>query len=177
MTEAIGKVMISAEEIRRKVQELGECISRDYAGKDPVLIGVLKGSVVFLADLMRAVSIPHRVDFMAVSSYGSGTRTSGVVRITKDLDESITSQDVLVVEDIVDTGLTLHYLLDILNARDPNSLRVCALLDKPSRRKVDVPITYRGFEIPDTFVVGYGLDYDQRYRNLPDIRALSRLTP
>ena len=177
MTEAIGKVIMPAEEIRRKVRELGERISRDYADKDPVLIGVLKGSVVFLADLMRAISIPHRVDFMAVSSYGSGTKTSGVVRITKDLDESITGQDVLVVEDIVDTGLTLSYLLDILQARNPKSLRVCALLDKPARRKVDVPIAYRGFEIPDTFVVGYGLDYDQRYRNLPDIRALSRLTP
>lgn len=174
MIETIGDVLISAEEIGRKVRELGGRISEDYAGKDPVLVGVLKGSVVFLADLMRAISVPHRVDFMAVSSYGSGTETSGVVRITKDLDESITGEDVLIVEDIVDTGLTLHYLLDLLQARRPKSLRVCAFLDKPSRRQVDIAVAYRGFEIPDDFVVGYGLDYDQRYRNLPDVRVLVR---
>ena len=174
MIETIGDALISAEEIGRKVRELGEWISEDYAGKDPVLVGVLKGSMVFLADLMRAISVPHRVDFMAVSSYGSGTETSGVVRITKDLDESITGEDVLIVEDIVDTGLTLHYLLDVLQARRPKSVRVCTLLDKLSRRQVDVSVAYRGFEIPDEFVVGYGLDYDQRYRNLPDVRVLVR---
>ena len=146
--------------------ELGAEINRDYAGRDLVMIGVLKGAVLFLADLMRELEIPCEVDFMAVSSYGSATDSSGVVRILKDLDASIAGRDVLLVEDIVDSGLTLHYLLKNLRARDPRSLEVCALLTKPERRRVDLPIRYVGFEIPNRFAIGYGLDHGQRYRNL-----------
>ncbi len=152
--------------------ELGSQISRDYAGRDLVMVGVLRGAVVFIADLLRSLDIACEIDFMAVSSYGSSRDSSGVVRILKDLDDSITGRDVLIVEDIVDSGLTLNYLIRNLRARDPGSLEVCALLTKPERRRVDVPIRYTGFEIPNTFVVGYGLDHAQRYRHLPYVAEL-----
>jgi hypoxanthine phosphoribosyltransferase len=169
---AIGEVLVEAEDLQRRVRELGAEISADYEGKDLVMIGVLKGAVLFLADLMRELDVPCEVDFMAVSSYGSATDSSGVVRILKDLDASIEGRDVLLVEDIVDSGLTLHYLLKSLGARDPRSLEVCALLTKPERRRVDLPIKYTGFEIPNRFAIGYGLDHAQRYRNLPYVAAL-----
>jgi len=162
---------VSAEDLRRRVAELGAEISRDYAGRSLLLIGVLKGAVFFLSDLMRFIDVPVEVDFMAVASYGSATDSSGVVRILKDLDAAI---DDLIVEDIVDSGLTLQYLLRNLGSRNPRSLEVCALLTKPERRKVDLPTRYVGFEIPDRFVVGYGLDYGERHRNLPFVAALER---
>ena len=170
----LGEVLVTAEDLQRRVIELGEEISRDYAGKSLLLIGVLKGAVFFLSDLMRYIDIPVEVDFMAVASYGSATDSSGVVRILKDLDASIEGRDVLIVEDIVDSGLTLQYLLRNLGSRNPRSLEVCALLTKPERRKVDLPTRYVGFEIPDRFVVGYGLDYAERHRNLPFVAALER---
>ena len=168
----IERVLFSQETISKRVCELGATISRDYVGKDLLLVGILKGSVVFLADLLRAISIEVNIDFMAVSSYGAHSESSGVVRILKDLDKSIRGRHVLLIEDIVDTGLTLNYLLDILKAREPASIRVCALLDKPSRRKTEVQAQYSGFSIPDEFVVGYGLDFNERYRNLPAICVL-----
>jgi hypoxanthine phosphoribosyltransferase len=177
-TYRLGGIIITKEEISTRVSELAAEIQKDH-GVDPVLlVGVLKGSVVFLSDLMRCMdsSIPVELDFLAVSSYGSSTQSSGIVRITKDLDEEITDRKVLVVEDIVDTGLTLHYLLNILRERSPKTIGVCTLLDKPDRRRVSVDITYRGFEIPDEFVVGYGLDYSGRWRNLPDIHVLRTTT-
>jgi len=169
---AIGETLVSADDLQRRVRELGEEISRDYEGRDLVMIGVLKGAVLFLADLMRALTVPCEIDFMAVSSYGSATDSSGVVRILKDLDASVESRDVLLVEDIVDSGLTLHYLLKNLRARNPGSLEVCALLTKPERRRIDLPIRYVGFEIPNRFAIGYGLDHAQRYRNLDYVAAL-----
>ena len=169
---AIGEVLVESEDLQRRVRELGAEISVDYAGRDLVMIGVLKGAVLFLADLMRELEVPCEVDFMAVSSYGSATDSSGVVRILKDLDASIEGRDVLLIEDIVDSGLTLHYLLKSLGARDPRSLEVCALLTKPERRRIDDPIKYVGFEIPNRFAIGYGLDHGQRYRNLPYVAAL-----
>mgnify|MGYP005847073795 CR=1 FL=1 len=172
MLEDIEKVWIEAEAIQKRVKEMGEAITRDYRDKDLVLVGVLKGAAFFLVDLARAISPPLAMDFIAVSSYGPSTKSSGVVSIRKDLDESIADKDVLLIEDIVDTGLTLGYLLRILQARQPRSLQVCALLDKPARRIVEHLIAYKGFEIPDKFVVGYGLDYKQRYRNLPFIGTL-----
>jgi hypoxanthine phosphoribosyltransferase len=171
---AVGEVLVSAEEVQRRVAELGEQISRDYAGRSLLLIGVLKGAVFFLSDLMRFIEVPVEVDFMAVASYGSATDSSGVVRILKDLDASIEGRDVLIVEDIVDSGLTLQYLMRNLGSRNPSTLEVCALLTKPERRKVDLPTRYVGFEIPNRFVVGYGLDYDERHRNLPFVAALER---
>src|ERR1700682_2193806 len=171
---AIGETLVSSEELKRRVAELGEEVSRDYEGRDLVLVGVLKGAVLFLADLMRDLTVPCEVDFMAVSSYGSQTDSSGVVRILKDLDASIEGRDVLIVEDIVDSGLTLPYLLRNLGSRNPRTLEVCALLVKPERRKVDLPTRYVGFEIADRFVVGYGLDYAERYRNLPFVAALDK---
>ncbi len=173
---ALGEVLVSADDLGRRVLELGEEISRDYAGKSLLLIGVLKGAVFFLSDLMRYIDIPVEVDFMAVASYGSATDSSGVVRILKDLDASIEGRDVLIVEDIVDSGLTLQYLLRNLGSRNPRTLEVCALLTKPERRKVDLPTRYVGFEIPDRFVVGYGLDYAELHRNLPFVAALERQT-
>jgi hypoxanthine phosphoribosyltransferase len=167
----IVEILISAVAINDQVQELGRQISQAYAGNDPVLITILKGAVVFLVDLMRAITIPHTIDFMAISSYGAEGPT-GIVRIVKDLDQTITGRHVLVVEDVVDTGLTLGYLLRMLQARNPASLRICTLLDRSVRRIVNLPIAFRGFEIPDRFVVGYGLDYQQRYRNLPFIGVL-----
>jgi len=168
----LGEVLVSAEDLQRRVGELGEQISRDYSGRSLLLVGVLKGAVFFLSDLMRFIDIPVEVDFMAVASYGSATDSSGVVRILKDLDAAIEGRDVLIVEDIVDSGLTLQYLLRNLGSRNPRSLEVCALLTKPARRKVDLPARYVGFEIPDRFVVGYGLDYAERHRNLPFVAAL-----
>lgn len=168
---APDQVVISEEQLRRRVAELGAEISRDYAGRTPVLVAVLKGSFVFLADLVRAVTVPVNVDFMAITSYGAGKR-GGVVRIEKDLDLAITGRDVLFVEDIVDTGLTLGYLMKNLGAREPKSLAVCTLLDRRARRLTKLPIRYVGFEVPDRFLVGYGLDQREKYRNLPHLAAL-----
>jgi hypoxanthine phosphoribosyltransferase len=169
----IGEVLVSAENLTRRVAELGEEISGDYRGRELILVGVLKGAVIFIADLMRALDVDCQIDFMAVSSYGSTTDSSGVVRILKDLDVAIGGRDVLIVEDIIDSGLTLNYLMRNLRARDPRSLEVCALLTKPERRRVDLPIRYVGFEIPNRFAVGYGLDHAQRYRNLDYVAALA----
>ncbi len=170
----VGEVLVTADELQRRVGELGREISSDYAGRPLLLIGVLKGAVFFLSDLMRFIDIPVEVDFMAVASYGSATDSSGVVRILKDLDAAIEGRDVLIVEDIVDSGLTLQYLMRNLGSRGPRSLEVCALLTKPERRKVDLPTRYVGFEIPDRFVVGYGLDYAERHRNLPYVAVLEQ---
>jgi len=177
VTDEIGEVLVTAEALQRRVAELGEEISRDYEGRDLVLVGVLKGAVPFIADLMRHLSVPCELDFMAVSSYGSRTDSSGVVRILKDLDAPIDDRDVLIVEDIIDSGLTLHYLLRNLKARNPGSLEVCALLTKPERRRIDLPTRYVGFEIPNRFAIGYGLDHEQRYRNLDYVAALSEEKP
>jgi hypoxanthine phosphoribosyltransferase len=170
---AIGEVLVPAEELQRRIRELGAEISRDYADRDLIMIGVLKGAVLFLADLMRELTVPCEVDFMAVSSYGSATDSSGVVRILKDLDSSIEGRNVLIVEDIIDSGLTLQYLLRNLRARNPASVEVCALLTKPDRRRVELPIRYVGFEIPNRYVIGYGLDYAQQYRNLDCVAVLN----
>jgi hypoxanthine phosphoribosyltransferase len=170
---AIGRVLVSEEELTRRVKELGAELSEAYAGRDLVLIGVLKGAVFFVSDLMRQMEVSAELDFMAVSSYGSATKSSGVVRILKDLDSAIQGRDVLIVEDIVDSGLTLRYLLRSLRGRNPRTLEVCALLVKPDARVVDVPVKYVGFEIPNEFVVGYGLDYQQRYRGLPYVAILA----
>lgn len=174
LEEDISTVLISEEEIARRVAELGQQISQDYAGKDLMLVGILKGCVLFLSDLIRHIHVPVAFDFVAVSSYGADTKSSGVVRILKDLDESVESKHVLVVEDIVDTGLTLRlsYLLENLRSRRAASVKVCTLLDKPSRRRVDVPVDYRGFTVEDRFVVGYGMDYQGKYRSLPYIGLL-----
>src|SRR5207253_4459350 len=160
-------------QIEDRIRELGEQISDDYEGKDLLLVGVLKGAVFFLSDLMRLIEVPVEVDFMAVASYGSATDSSGVVRILKDLDAAIEGRDVLIVEDIIDSGLTLQYLMRNLGSRNPRSLEVCALLCKPDRRKVELPTRYVGFQIPNRFVVGYGLDYDERHRNLPYVAVLN----
>jgi hypoxanthine phosphoribosyltransferase len=170
---AIGQILVQRDELAHKVRQLGEQITADYEGKELFLIGVLKGAVFFLSDLMRHIDVPCEVDFMAVSSYGSETESSGVVRILKDLDAPIEGRDVVIVEDIVDSGLTLQYLLRTLKARGPASLEVCALLTKPERRKVDLPIKYTGFEIPNRFAIGYGLDHGEQYRNLPYVAALA----
>jgi hypoxanthine phosphoribosyltransferase len=170
---AIGEVLVSEERLQARVAELGAEISRDYEGRDLVMIGVLKGAVLFLSDLMRSITVPCEVDFMAVSSYGSKSDSSGVVRILKDLDAPIEDRDVLIVEDIIDSGLTLQYLLRNLRARNPRSLEVCSLLTKPERRRVELPIKYVGFEIPNRFAIGYGLDYAQRHRNLSYVAVLA----
>lgn len=170
--DEISEVLLTAEAIDRKVQELGAKISQDYQGQELTVIGILKGAVPFMADLIREITVPLRYDFMAVSSYGASTKSSGVVQIVKDLDQNITNQNVLVVEDIVDTGLTLTYLKENLLSRHPASLKICTLLDKPSRREVDINPDYNGFVIPDRFVVGYGLDYSERFRQLPFIGVL-----
>ena len=171
MNEDIAKVLIREEDIRKRIKELGEEISRDYHGKKPVLVTVLRGAIIFLCDLMREISIPVTLDFLSISSYPGPTHT-GIVRILKDLDENIENQHVILIEDIIDTGLTLNYILRTLKERKPTDVRVCTLLDKRARRIVDIPIEYRGFEIPDEFVVGYGMDYNQHYRNLPFIGVL-----
>jgi hypoxanthine phosphoribosyltransferase len=170
---AIGEILVQADDLQHRVRELGAEISRDYEGRNLLLIGVLKGAVFFLSDLMRHIEIPCEVDFMAVASYGSATDSSGVVRILKDLDAPLEDRHVLIVEDIVDSGLTLHYLLRNLGARNPQSLEVCALLTKPERRKVELPTRYVGFEIPNKFAIGYGLDHAERFRNLPYVAALA----
>ena len=169
---AIGKILVSSEDLQRRVAELGAEISRDYDGRDLMLVGVLKGAVLFLADLMRNIDVPCEIDFMAVSSYGSQTDSSGVVRILKDLDASVQDRHVLIVEDIIDSGLTLQYLMRNLRAREPASVEVCALLTKPERLRVDLSPRYVGFEIPNEFAIGYGLDHAQHYRNLNYVAAL-----
>ncbi|MDQ6692308.1 MAG: hypoxanthine phosphoribosyltransferase [Candidatus Dormibacteraeota bacterium] len=169
----IGEILVPAEDLQRRVGELGAEISCDYDGRDLLLVGVLKGAVFFLSDLMRQISIPCQLDFMAVASYGSATDSSGVVRILKDLDGAIEGREVLIVEDIVDSGLTLQYLLRSLGARNPATLEVCALLTKPERRKVELPTRYVGFEIANRFAIGYGLDHAERHRNLPYVAALA----
>ena len=173
MHDDIKTVLVSEEQLKAKVAELGAQISRDYAGKNLVLVSILKGSVVFMADLMRAVSIPCNIDFMVVSSYGgSNTTTSGLVKIIKDLDGDLSGKDVLIVEDILDTGVTLSNLVPMLKMRNPSSVKICTILDKPSRRKAAIQPDYEGFQVPDEFVVGYGLDYDEKYRNLPYVGVL-----
>ena len=170
---AIGEILVQADDLQHRVRELGEEISRDYAGRDLLLVGVLKGAVFFLSDLMRHIAVPCELDFMAVASYGSATDSSGVVRILKDLDVALEGRHVLIVEDIVDSGLTLQYLLRNLGARNPATMEVCALLTKPARLKVALEPRYVGFEIPNRFVVGYGLDHNERYRNLPYVAVLN----
>ncbi len=170
----IEKVLISEEELAEIVKRIGAQISEDYKDKDLLLVSVLKGSVVFMADLMRAITIPCNIDFMAVSSYGSGSKSSGVVKIIKDLDKSIEGKDLLIVEDILDSGRTLNYIKDILFARNPKSIRICTLFDKPDRREVDLFADYIGCKVPNEFIVGYGLDYNEYYRNVPYIGALKR---
>jgi len=167
-----GEILVEEAELRARIAELGEEISTYYDGRDLLLIGVLKGAVFFMADLMRHLTVPCEVDFMAISSYGASTDSSGVVRILKDLDINIEGRDVLVVEDIIDSGLTLSYLMRNLEAREPASLEICALLTKPDRREIEVPVRYVGFEIPNRFVIGYGLDFAERYRNLPYVGVL-----
>src|SRR3954447_8327157 len=172
LTRGVSKVLIEEDAVAARVAELGSEISNDYADKDLLLVGVLKGAVFFMADLMRQLTIPCEVDFMAISSYGAATDSSGVVRILKDLDINIEGREVLVVEDIIDSGLTLSYLMRMLESRNPASLEVCALLTKPARREIDVRVRYTGFEIPNEFVIGYGLDFGERYRNLPYVAVL-----
>lgn len=172
MTNDILKVLISQQELHKKVEELGAQISRDYAGKNLMMVSVLKGSVVFMADLMRAVTVPCEIDFMSVSSYGHGVKTSGVVKIVKDLDIDLKNRDLLIVEDILDSGMTLNYIKNMLEQRGTRSIKICTLLDKPERRQVDLQADYSGFSVPDEFVVGYGLDFAERYRNLPYVGVL-----
>lgn len=172
MDQDILKVLITEQELKECVRKLGEQISRDYQGKNLLMVSVLKGSVVFMSDLMRSITIPARIDFMSVSSYGSGVKTSGVVKIIKDLDQQLEGKDLLIVEDILDSGMTLSYLSQLLKARNPKSIRIATLLDKPERRTADIQADYYGFRVPDAFVVGYGLDYDEKYRNLPYIGVL-----
>ena len=173
MINDIEKVLLSQDDLKEIVERLGKEISNDYKDKKLVLVSVLKGSVVFMADLMRAITIPCNIDFMSVSSYGSGTKTSGVVKIIKDLDADVVNgADLLIVEDILDSGVTLEYLMKVISVRNPNSIKICTLLDKPERRKANVYANYSGAQIPDAFVVGYGLDYDEKYRNLPFVGAL-----
>jgi len=168
----IDHILVTSDQLREEIARIGERITADYTGKELLLVGVLKGAIMFMVDLARSIDLPVTIDFMAVASYGASTQTSGIVRILKDLDNSIEGKHVLVVEDIIDSGLTLNYTLETLRARNPASLRVCALLNKKERRQVDVPVDYVCFEIPDEFVVGYGLDFNQIYRNLPFIGVL-----
>ena len=172
MLQDIERVLLSEEQLQQRVRELGEEISKEYAGKEILMIGVLRGAVMFMADLARAIAVPVMIDFMAVSSYGTSTSSSGIVRILKDLDEEVAGKHVLIVEDIIDSGLTLSYLVDNIKSRQPASVRICTLLKKPERRKVDLEVNYNGFVVPDEFVVGYGLDYAEKYRNLPFIGIL-----
>ena len=172
--EDISTVLLTEEQLQKRAAELGAAISRDFAGKEPIFVGVLKGCFVFMADLMRYVDLPCSVDFMAVSSYGAGTSTTGAVKINKDLNQNIEGRDIILVEDILDSGVTLHYLTQYLEVRQPASITIATLMDKPARRKAPVYADYSCFEIPDAFVVGYGLDYNERYRNLPYIGVLKR---
>jgi hypoxanthine phosphoribosyltransferase len=170
--KGVAEILIDEDDLQRRITELGEEISSDYGGRDLLLLGVLKGAVFFMSDLMRRLTIPCEIDFMAISSYGASTDSSGVVRILKDLDINIEGRHVLVVEDIIDSGLTLSYLMRMLESREPASLEICALLTKPERREIDVDVRYTGFEIPNRFVIGYGLDFAERYRNLPYVAVL-----
>ena len=172
MNDDILRVLYSEEELEAKCAELGAQISKDYEGKNLLLVSVLKGAVVFMTDLMRHITVPCSIDFMVVSSYGRGVKTSGVVKIVKDLDADLAGKDLLIVEDILDTGMTLHYLKQLLQDRNPNSIRIATLLDKPERRRAAVRADYVGYQVPDEFVVGYGLDYDEKYRNLPYVGIL-----
>ena len=172
MHDDVGEVLISHQQIRERTEELGRQITEDYDGKDPLLICILKGGLMFLADLMRAIDLPLEIDFIAVSSYGDSTESSGVVRILMDLERNIQGRHVLIVEDIIDTGRTLSYIIENLRTRGPASIKVCTLLDKPARRELEIPIDYVGFTIPDRFVIGYGLDYGEIYRNLPFVGIL-----
>jgi hypoxanthine phosphoribosyltransferase len=173
LADDIREVLFTPEQIRERVSQLGAQISRDYAGLNPLLVGVLKGVVFFIADLLRAIGIPVEVDFIAIASYSQEARDQGLVRLVKDLDVNLAGRHVLFVEDVIDTGLTLNYLLQSLQARHPASLEVCILFDKPARRLIDIPLKYKGFDLPDRFVVGYGLDYHERYRNLPFVGLLN----
>lgn len=173
MNRDIDHILVSQQQLQDKISELGAQISRDYDGHELLLVSILKGSVVFMADLMRAITIPCAIDFMVVSSYGgSNTTTTGLVKIVKDLDQDLSGKDVLIVEDILDTGVTLSHLMPMLQMRNPSSVKICSILSKPSRRKADIEPDYMGFEVPDEFVVGYGLDYDEKYRNLPYVGVL-----
>lgn len=172
MREDIEKILLDEEQISKKIKEIGNTISRDYKGKDLILIGVLKGSIMYMANLAREIDLPCTMDFMSVSSYGNATTSSGIVKILKDLDASIEGKDVLIVEDIIDSGITLKYLQKYLRAKNPNSVEITTLLNKPERRKADIDVKYIGFEVPDYFLVGYGLDYAEKYRNLPFIGIL-----
>ena len=172
MMNDISSVLITREEIEKEVKRIGEAISRDYEGKTPILISVLKGAFIFMADLVRNITVPCTLDFMSVSSYGKGTKSSGQVQIIKDLDTNIEDRDVIIVEDILDSGITLSYLIQLLQARRPKSLKICALFDKPSRHKVNIDLAYKGLVVPNEFIVGYGLDYAEKYRNLPDVCIL-----
>lgn len=174
MDGIIERVLITKEELDKQVEEMGKRISRDYEGKDLVIIGVLKGGFIFLSDLARKITIPVDLDFMSVSSYGDSSKSSGVVKIIKDLDTNIDGKHVLIVEDIIDTGLTLNHLVELLKTRGPLSVKICAALDKPSRRLADVKVEYKGIEIPDEFVIGYGLDYAGKYRNIPEVCILKK---
>ncbi|WP_110943105.1 hypoxanthine phosphoribosyltransferase [Inediibacterium massiliense] len=174
MKEDIAQILFSEEVLNEKVEELGKQIAKDYKDKDLLVVGVLKGANVFMSDLIRKIDLPVSIDFMAVSSYGFSTTSSGVVKIIKDLDDSIEGKNVLIVEDIIDTGLTLHYLCKNLLSRKPKSLKICTLLDKPERRKIDLKVDYKGFDIPDEFIIGYGIDYAEKYRNLPYVAILKR---
>lgn len=172
MIKDIKRVLLAEEQILERVRELGNVISKDYEGKDLLIVGILKGSVIFASELIKNITIPCEIDFMAVSSYGNSTETSGVVRILKDLEHSIEGKDIIIVEDIIDSGVTLDYLLKYLTARKANSVEIVTLLTKPSRRKIDINVKYCGFEVPDEFLVGYGLDYAEKYRNLPYVGIL-----
>ncbi|MEO5953457.1 MAG: hypoxanthine phosphoribosyltransferase [Chloroflexia bacterium] len=172
MLDDIDHILVSEEQIKNTIADLGRTLTDQYAGEELVLIGVLKGAIIFIVDLARAINLPVKLDFMAVASYGASTQTSGIVRILKDLDSSIEGKHVLIVEDIIDSGLTLKYIIETLQSRNPSSLKVCALLNKPARRQVDVQVDYICFDIPDEFVVGYGLDFNQIYRNLPFVGVL-----
>lgn len=172
LADGVKEVLFSAEELDARIRELAGEISRDYEDREILVVGVLKGANVFLSDLIRNIDLPMEVDFIAASSYGNATESSGVVRILKDLDYPLQGRHVLLIEDLIDTGLTLHYLAENLKSRDPASFRICTLLDKPERRKVDIEVDYKGFDIPDEFIVGYGIDYSQKYRNLPYIATL-----
>ncbi|TCO79348.1 hypoxanthine phosphoribosyltransferase [Marinisporobacter balticus] len=174
MKQDVARILFSEKEIEEKVIALGNQITKEYKGKELVLIGVLKGANIFMSDLMRKIDMPITIDFMAVSSYGSSTTSSGVVKILKDLDNSIEDKHVIIIEDIIDTGLTLHYLCENLLSRNPKSLKICTLLDKPERRKVELKVDYKGYDIPDEFIIGYGIDYAEKYRNLPYVATLKR---
>lgn len=172
MTDDLEKILLTETQLAAKVKEIGAAITADYAGKEILMIGVLRGAFIFMGDLVRAINLPVAVDFIALSSYGASASSSGVVRILKDLEENIENKHVLIVEDIIDSGLTIKYLIENLASRKPASIKICTLMSKPDRRKIEVPITYNGFTIPDYFVVGYGLDYAEKYRNLPFIGVL-----